>query len=223
VREAPRDGKGWDTTHVDDLDTIPLFAGLVWRPIRNRFDIRAFGINAYESEASGLPVIEEHDESSGGAGGHEELYVVIRGRATFTVGDEITDAPAGTLVFIRDPALRRSAIAEVEGTLVLAIGGEPGQVFEVSAWESYFGALPDIRAGRWAEAIATIEAALRERPGHPSLLYNLACAEARCGRGEDALAHLREAIAGDPRHLEAAANDPDFDSIRNRTDFPSSG
>ena len=33
----------------------------------------------------------------------------------------------GTLVFIRDPALRRVAIAEEAGTVVLAVGGEPGR------------------------------------------------------------------------------------------------
>jgi hypothetical protein len=222
VREETAAGaNGWEAVHVEDLDEVALFHGLVWRPIRSRLGIRAFGINAYESEAPGLQVVEEHDESSGGAGGHEELYIVLRGRATFTVDGEVADAPSGTLVFIRDPALRRSAIAEEEGTLVLAIGGEPGRAFEVSPWESYFGALPDLRAERWEDAIAKIEAGLRARPGHPALLYNLACAEARCGRGAEAIAHLRDAISGDPAYLEAAVGDPDFDSLRDRADFPS--
>ena len=44
-------------------------------------------------------------------------------RATFTLGDETLDAPAGTIVFIRDPEVRRHARAEEPGTSVLAVGG----------------------------------------------------------------------------------------------------
>ena len=31
------------------------------------------------------------------------MYVVVRGRATFTLGDDEVDAPAGTIVFLRGP------------------------------------------------------------------------------------------------------------------------
>jgi tetratricopeptide (TPR) repeat protein len=103
---------------------------------------------------------------------------------------------------------------------VLAIGGESGRAFEVSAWEAYFGALPDFREGRWEKAIARIEAGLEERPNHPSLLYNLACAEARSGRTDDAIAHPNAAVAGDPSLASSAAFDTDFDAIRDRPDFP---
>jgi tetratricopeptide (TPR) repeat protein len=212
--------RGWERLHLDELDAISLPHGLVWRPVRSRLGIRAFGINAYESDSPGRQVVEEHDELSGGAGGQEELYVVLRGRATFTVDGETTDAPAGSLVFIRDPALKRSAIAEEEGTLVLAIGAEAGRAFEVSAWESYYSALPDIRAGRWNDAIARLEQALRDRPGQPAILYHLACFESRAGREGEAIAHLREAIAGNPDYLETARGDADFDALRERPDFP---
>jgi hypothetical protein len=124
---------GWEAVHLDELDEIPV-AGVVWHPVRRRLGIRAFGINAYSAERIGGHVIEEHDESTSGAGGHEEAYVVVRGRATRTIGGETPDAPAGTIVFIRDPALKRVAVAEEEDTLVLAIGGEPVKLLEVSAW-----------------------------------------------------------------------------------------
>ena len=52
--------------------------------------------------------------------GHEEVYVVLAGRATFTLDDETLDAPAGTIVFIRDVDVRRHARAEEPGTSVLA-------------------------------------------------------------------------------------------------------
>jgi hypothetical protein len=59
----------------------------------------------------------------------------MSGHAVFTVDGEELDAPAGTLVFVRDPALIRSAIATADGTTILAIGGRTGVPFEVSRWE----------------------------------------------------------------------------------------
>jgi tetratricopeptide (TPR) repeat protein len=212
---------GWEVTSFGELDSVPLFEGLVWHPVRRRFGIQAFGINAYTAEKPGELVVEEHDEKGdGGAGGHEELYVVVSGRATFTLGGEPVEAPAGSLVFISDPAVRRKAIAEEAGTLVLAIGGVPGKPFEVSAWESYFAAMPALREQRYDDAIAMIEQGLSERPGHPALLYNLACAESLAGRSLDALAHLQQAVAADPKSREQAAADPDFDPIRHEPGFP---
>ncbi len=211
---------GWEAVHLDDLDAIPIAEGLVWHPVRRRLGIRAFGVNAYTSDAPGRHVVEEHDETGGGAGGHEELYVVLRGQATFTVDGETFDAPAGTLVFIRDPSLRRVAIAEQEGTLVLAVGGEPDRAYEVSPWEAYFTAIPAFRAERWEEAIELIAEGLRERPGDPALLYNLACAESRAGRPLDALTHLGEAVRKDRKYAESARTDPDFDPIRREPGFP---
>jgi len=211
---------GWEVARLDELDAIPVADGLVWHPVRRRFGIRSFGVNAYTSEHVGEHVVEDHDESGSGAGGHEELYVVVRGLARFTVGGESVHAPAGTLVFVRDPALRRSAIAEEQGTVVLAIGGEPGQAYRVSPWESYFAAFPALRDGRWDEAIGLMQEGLREHPGNPSILYNLACAEARGGRPLDALLHLQEAVRAKPDYRERARTDPDFELIRREQGFP---
>jgi tetratricopeptide (TPR) repeat protein len=210
---------GWEAVHVDELDAIPV-AGVVWRPVRRRLGIRAFGVNAYTAEAVGEQIVEEHDESPNGAGGHEEIYVVLRGRATFTIGGEAVDAPAGTIVFVRNPKLERVAIADDDGTVVLAVGGEPGRAYEISPWEFSFAAAPLLEAGRFDEAIALMKEGLRERPGNASLLYNLACGEARAGRAEAATAHLGEAITVEPGYAERARTDPDFESIRARSGFP---
>ena len=211
---------GWSATSFGELDSIPLFEGIVWHPVRRKLGVRAFGINAYTAGGVGHQVIEEHDETSGGAGGHEEVYVVIAGRATFTLDGEQLAAPAGTLVHISDPKVKRHAIAEEDGTLVLAIGAEPGVPYEPSAWESYFAAMPAFREERWDDAIELMEDGLAERPGHPAILYNLACAESRGGRPLDALAHLQAAVRGDARYAEHAREDPDFDPIRREPGFP---
>jgi tetratricopeptide (TPR) repeat protein len=208
--------KGWETVHVDELDAIPV-AGVVWHPVRRRLGIEAFGMNVYTAEAVGKQIVEEHDESSLG---HQEVYVVIRGRVTFTVGEETVDAKAGTIVFIRDPTLRRVGVAETEDALVLAVGNAAGRAYEPSAWETSFAAAPLLDQGRFDEALAVFADGLREHPGNASLLYNLACAEARAGRKEDAIAHLREAIAAQDRFAERARTDPDFDAIRDDPAFP---
>ena len=216
--------KGWQAARFEELDSIPLFEGLVWHPVRKHFGIRAFGVNAYTTGDVGEQVVEEHDETGRrrrrprGA-----LRRRSRGRATFTIGGETQDAPAGTFVFIGDPSLRRKAIAEEDGTVVLAVGGGPGKAYEVSAWEWYFSAMPAFKAERWDEAIAIMEDGLAEKPGHPAILYNLACAESRGGRPLDALTHLQQAVRGDAKWAERAKTDPDFDPIRREPGFPELG
>ncbi len=213
--------KGWQAARFDELDSIPLFEGLVWHPVRKHFGIQAFGVNAYTTGGAGEQIVEEHDEvGGGGAGGHQELYVVLAGRATFTIDGESQDAAAGTFVFIGDPSLRRKAIAEEDGTVVLAVGAQAGKAYEVSAWEWYFAAMPAFKAERWDEAIAIMEDGLAEKPGHPAILYNLACAESRAGRPLDALTHLQQAVRGDSKWAERAKTDPDFDPIRREPGFP---
>lgn len=208
---------GFEVVRVDELDAIPV-AGVVWHPVRRRLGIRAFGMNAYTAEAVGKQIVEEHDEASLG---HEEVYLVVGGVVTFTIDGDTFDAAAGTIVFIREPSLRRVGVAKTEDALVLAVGNAPGKAYEPSVWEAIFSVAPLLDAGRFDEAIEQLTADLHEHPGNGSLLYNLACAESRAGRADDAIAHLREAIATEGRYAERARDDPDFDAIRDEPAFPS--
>ena len=105
--------------------------------VRRHFDVQAFGVNGVTGNAGDVMVIEHHerDDPENRTNGHEELFAVMSGRALFTIGGEQVDAPAGTLVFVRDPALLRSAHATADGTAILAVGGRPGVPFGVSTWE----------------------------------------------------------------------------------------
>lgn len=68
--------------------------------------------------------------------GHQELYVVLTGRAEFMVEGHPHDCTPGTCVAITDPQVRRSAIAVEAGTAVLVIAGRPGQPYVVSPWDA---------------------------------------------------------------------------------------
>jgi mannose-6-phosphate isomerase-like protein (cupin superfamily) len=209
---------GWQSVHLDAIDPIAVVDGkLLWRPVRRTLDVRAFGINAYVAPNPGDDVVEEHTES---ALRHEEVYVVLAGRATFTLGDETLDAPAGTIVFIRDPEVRRHARAEEPGTSVLAIGGPRDAAYEPSPWEDYFAAERHRTAGDYESYVAELEDALVRRPDHPAILYNLACAEALAGRSDDAIAHVTRAVELKPEWSDMIAKDEDFAALRDRPDWP---
>ena len=196
----------YQVAHLDELERIPVDQGLEWRPIRRRFGIAGFGVNAYTAEKPGDCIVEEHTEQQLG---HEELYVVVRGRARFTLAGEEIDAPAGTLVFLSDPSVKRGAVAEEAETMVLAVGAKPGEAFTPSGWEWSFAAAaqpPD-------QAVATmqegIEALGESAPG----LYHLARAESRAGRTDDARKHLATALELEPSYKPYAEQDPDLKEL----------
>jgi tetratricopeptide (TPR) repeat protein len=207
------------TLRIDELDPIDV-AGLRWHPVRHTLGVRGFGVNAY-SAGAGEDVVEDHTEADDAGRGHQEMYVVLSGHARFDVDGETIDAPAGTFVFLPEPTSRRHAVAQADGTTVLALGGEPGVPYEVSAWEWRFRAQPHIDAEEWEKGIALMHDGLAARPGDASLLYNLACFEANLGRLDDARAHLQQALEAEPENVrEWAADDTDLDPLRERADFP---
>jgi hypothetical protein len=208
---------GWESVHLDDLDAIPVEGTLVWRPVRRRLGIGAFGMNAYTASNAGDEIVEDHTEETNG---HEEVYFVVTGRAEFTLGGETLDAPAGTFVFISDPAVRRAAVAKEPGSTVVAVGGPRGKAFTPSAWEHWFLAAPHAKAGDWAKARDVVAEGLAEHGEHPALLYNLACFEAQAGDADAAVEHLKRALELRPSFRELAQTDTDLDPIRDRPDFP---
>ena len=210
-------GEGWQSVRLDEIEPIPVVHGtLLWRPVRRTLDVGAFGINAYVAPNAGDYVVEEHTEE---ALGHEEVYVVLAGRATFTLDGETLDAPAGTLVFVHDPKVKRHARAAEPKTAVLAVGGPRGGVYEPSPWEDFFAAERHRAAGDYG-AYAELANALERRPDHPSTLYNLACAEALVGRSADAVVHLRRALELKPEWVEHASNDKDLVSLHDDPEWP---
>jgi tetratricopeptide (TPR) repeat protein len=175
--------------------------------------VTGFGVAAWTAAAPGDALIEPHDETTSGAGAHEELYLVLAGRATFTVADKEVDAPAGTLLLI-DVGTRRSAMAAEADTSVLVIGGRPGAVLPASPFEHYYAAQPAYDAGDYDRAIAIASEGLRDHPDNPLIHYQLACYNALAGRLDEAREHLDVAFAGDERTRKWAAEDEDLAALR---------
>ena len=206
------------TVRLDEIQPISV-AGVSWLPVRRILGITAFGTNAYRANA-GEHVVEPHDETGGGSGRHEELYVVLAGHARFTVAGEEIDAPARTLVFVHDRGARREAVATVDGTTVLVAGGETGTIVP-SPWEHFFAAEPAYEARDYERAIEIASAGLVDHPENTSLNYQLACYHALAGHRDEALAFIRRAAATDGDEVrEWAAEDADLDSIRDDPHFP---
>lgn len=200
---------GYEIARLAELDSVQAPGTLRWTPLRKHFGITAFGVSAYTASEVGQDVVEEHTEEHLG---HEELYVVISGRATFVLDGEEHAVPAGSAVFLRDPKVKRYARAEEPGTTVLAIGGKPG-LHEVSAWEYFFSAYGVVDEDP-ERAIAEIQAGLAEKPDHPPLLFHLACIYARVGRLDEARPALDRALELDPKLQKWADEDEDLKPLR---------
>ena len=204
---------GWTSLRIAEVPAIKVAGDLKWKPIRRTLGIEAFGMNAYVAEHEGDDVVERHSEETLR---HEEVYIVLAGRATFELDGDPLDAPAGTIVFLRDPTVRRYAKAAEAGTTVLAVGGKPGEAYTPSAWEWYFEA-ERFRDPLDPEAALRLMAEANEKfPDHMGVLYSTACWEALDGRPEDAWTTLQRAIALDERAREWAKADEDLASIHDR-------
>jgi mannose-6-phosphate isomerase-like protein (cupin superfamily) len=178
-------------------------------PVRRALGIGAFGANGWLGD-TGERVVPPHEEDSG----NEELYVVVRGRATFTLGGDEHDAPAGTLVFV-PPDMHRTAVAAEDGTVVLAIGATRGEAFEVHGWEDFTVAEALRNEGRHDEARAVIADSLASNPEAWGLVYNSACWESLDGNHDQAFDLLRRAMQMDEAEVRKwAADDSDLDPLR---------
>lgn len=207
--------------HIDEVPKLAMSSATVFRPVRRALELTGVSAHAYTGPEVGDEVIEPHDELSPNAGGHEELYVVMTGRATFTLGDEEIDAPAGTLIRA-DVKQHRAAHAAEPNTTVLVVGAKPGAALPASPFEYWYASEPEYLAGNYDRGIEVLSEGLEVHPTNGGINYQLACYHALAGNGEEAVKHLEVALAGDdPRISEWASEDEDLDSIRDRDDFPS--
>jgi hypothetical protein len=203
----------YSVSRLDEIDEISD-GRVPWRPVRHHLGITSFGVNAFTGSNAGDRLINEHDE----AGEHEELYLVHQGRARFEIDGKEVDAPVGTLVYAK-PGVKRTAFAEEPETTLIAIGGEPGKAYEPHGWEVWSQLQPLFQAGEYEQVADRGSELLKNHPEYAGVFYNVACAEARAGRGDDAIEHLRHAIGRSEMFRDLAKDDEDFASIRDEPAF----
>ncbi len=204
-------GKRYETASIADIAD-----SRGWSPIRKHFGVESFGINAWTVRNADERIIPEHDEVPSG---HEELYIVIAGHATFTVDGEEIDGPLGTVLLVQDPAANRAAHAREAGTTVLAVGAKPGEAYQPRSWEMNAEVPAMFDRGEHEKAKKLLTEALPKYEDKAGMLYNIACAEALLGETDEALGHLREALEKQPQYAESAREDPDFEPIRSDPRF----
>ena len=164
-------------------------------------------------------IVNERDELGLTADRHEKVYVVVSGHAVFTIDGEEIDAPAGTVVHLPDPAVRRGAVAKEAGTTLVGIGGRPGEPYRPTPGEAIAAFFPLHEAKDYEAAAQVARDALADNPGNALALFNLACAEALAGKKDEAIGHVRDAIAAHESLLENARTDEDLDSLRDDPRF----
>jgi uncharacterized cupin superfamily protein len=101
-----------------------------WQQLNGPLALESFGVNAIVCEP-GEAFDISHDESETG---HQELYVVVSGRAAFTLGDERIEAGPGTVVSAPDPSVTRSYVALEPDTRIVCVGAAPGAAQPYGEW-----------------------------------------------------------------------------------------
>ncbi len=202
----------YKVAHVDEIEQS-TDGRCPWQAVGLQFGIQAFGVNAWTARDAGDRIINEHDE----ADENEELYIVLRGHATFELDGKRVDAPAGTLVFAR-PGVKRTAFAEEADTSIMVVGGEPGKPYETDGWQLWGPFRQLYEEGKYAEVADRAREPI-EAAGYSGPLYNLACCESLAGRTDDAIRHLAQVFEQSERFRPFAAGDSDFDPIRDEPAF----
>jgi len=208
--------KGYEILDLDDLEEVTYRgSGETLRPLRLRLGFTAFGANVWSAAEAGGKLIPPHEEQSG----HEELYVVLRGRATFTVGQETIDAPTGALLHV-EAATFRTAVAAEPATMVLAVGGKEGEAFHGGGWENVHLAFARLDAGDAAGGREVMRATISDGEHAWGGHYNLACYEALAGNTDAAFDELRTAIdLNRDMVMNWLPHDTDLDPIRSDPRF----
>jgi Cupin domain len=207
---------GYEILDLDDLDRVTYRgSGETLRPLRLRLGFSAFGANVWSADEAGGKLIPPHEEDSG----HEELYVVVRGRATFTVGAETIDAPAGSLVHVEANVFRTATAAEA-GTMVLAVGGKEGEAFHGGGWENVHVAFAKLDAGDAEGGRSIMRGSIRDDEHAWGGHYNLACYDALSGNADAAFDELRIALElNSEMVMKWLPHDTDLDSLRDDPRF----
>jgi mannose-6-phosphate isomerase-like protein (cupin superfamily) len=103
-----------DAWELDDLEAARLATG---RPYYECLSVPDLSCGLYVLEAGAKDAQSPHTE--------DEAYVVMSGRGRVTVGDEVRDVRAGTVVFVAAGVIHR--FHDIEERLVLLVAFGPAE------------------------------------------------------------------------------------------------
>jgi len=188
---------GWQTSSFGEIGSTREAALFPpgWLPLRLHFGITSFGVHAWQAAQAGDELLSEHDQV---LTGHEELWIVVQGAARCMLNNQTLTAPAGTLIHISDPGVRRAAVASEPETIILTVEGAPGASYQPPAWEH----LPELaqlrRQGRHEEVLSRGSDLLVTTAATWPVLFHMACAAAAMGDRHQSLTYLRRSAELEP-------------------------
>jgi uncharacterized cupin superfamily protein len=108
--------------------------------VRGFLGVESFGINAFQAHEGELLVVP-HDELGEGEQ-QEELYLVVEGCARFVCDGEPFDLGPGEVLYVR-PGVQRQAVALETPTMLLIVGGRPGEAYSPPIWATDWRGSPE--------------------------------------------------------------------------------
>jgi uncharacterized cupin superfamily protein len=114
-----------DVTVKRTEDFEPTFRGGMLK-VRSGLGISSFGIQLLRFP----PNADRHPEHDHAQSGQEEVFIVLEGVATLRAGDEEHRLEPGVFARVGPTEARKLSTGE-EGALILALGGVPGQAYEI--------------------------------------------------------------------------------------------
>jgi mannose-6-phosphate isomerase-like protein (cupin superfamily) len=132
-----------EITHVkiEDIEAIEgFFEGIKFHKAATGLGVSSFGISITDL-APGADEYPEHDHSAEGIGGQmfakrpaqlgqEEVYIALRGSGTVEADGERYPLDSEHVVRI-GPKVKRKVTPGPDGLRLLALGGTPGEAYEV--------------------------------------------------------------------------------------------
>jgi uncharacterized cupin superfamily protein len=108
---------------VDAADVEPGYGG-VFKQIRQRLGVRAFGVNQVDLPANGQGREHDHAES-----GQEEVYLVLAGGGVMVIDGEEVELRPGRYVFVAPESVRQP-FAGPDGLSWVVVGAPPQDGWE---------------------------------------------------------------------------------------------
>jgi hypothetical protein len=190
--------------HLDEIEPLAWRqSDIEWLPLRAALGARLVGMSAYVAQTVGQTLIEDHIETRDGRG-HEEVYLVLSGRARFVIDEHEVDAARGTFIRVGADS-RRVATAAEPGTAVLALGG-PAE-FDPAASEWIDRARPWLTRDP-PRARGLLDELRWLRPDSAAVPLGEALFAAASGDTEGAREWLRQGAEMTPAFTAAALSEP---------------